>query len=862
MNIVIPAAGRGTRFADQGFTGCKPLLPIFHKPMIRHVIDHLNLCPDDAVFIIYSNDDKHEWDLFLLDAPDFVTGLGIDGRTGGAAETVLRGLEMMETNLFAKPFVVMDSDAFYTQDILDMYRSMYTNEPSGAGAIFYINLPQDEHDSDPMYSFISMDRMRVVHHIAEKRRISHHANTGIYCFPDGARLLQSCQTIVRENLRDKNEFYMSCVVAHMIQQKTVMFRGCRLLPERVFNTGIPALLSRYEENSRILLFDLDGTLVITDDVYYDVWCELLKAYRIYLTPELFDKYIRGKSDASVVRNLLPKTYYDSNTISDLSKQKDALFMQRADNIRPVRGASAFIRECWERGHQIAIVTNCNRSAARLMISNILGIDRYVETLIIGNECRRPKPFPDPYQVAIDYFRARSASTLIFEDSTSGILSGRGVQPALLIGISSGMTPEELIRLGVNVVIPSFDAEQVIAEMRPRIDMHKTMGDDPPPALIDVMWSFFTHHSITNLENDIVRSIPNCTSVSLECHKLKGGFIADVLRGMVTMKDHEGMTKTIPIVAKMQSASDTSLSDMASCLDLHNREYYFYSTIRPFVPIPTPSFYGLVVNKNLETIGVVMEDLFFSKQCEINLDLSRQPIETTFDVIRTCAKLHSHFWGKNVRNLFPQLARQDQKVFMNWTPFLRERKSEFLRMWGMHLDQPVHHVVSECIDHFDDILKYLCDDPTVMTLCHGDVKSPNIFYRSLPVGYECFLIDWQYVFHGMGVQDIVFFLMESFEPDVIDTRYRLLLDYYFIQLEQHGIPSGYSYDRFRKDANYAIVCFPLFVAVWFGTLPEDMLVDKNFPYLFIRRLNHFLLHLCDPQHLDFMSPPKSDTPLPK
>ena len=41
LNIVIPMAGRGSRFAKAGYTEPKPLIPIHNKPMIEVVINNL-----------------------------------------------------------------------------------------------------------------------------------------------------------------------------------------------------------------------------------------------------------------------------------------------------------------------------------------------------------------------------------------------------------------------------------------------------------------------------------------------------------------------------------------------------------------------------------------------------------------------------------------------------------------------------------------------------------------------------------------------------------------------------------------------------------------------------------------------------
>ncbi|MFM5952625.1 MAG: NTP transferase domain-containing protein, partial [Micrococcales bacterium] len=41
LNIVVPMAGRGSRFAEAGYLDPKPLIPIHGKPMIRWVIENL-----------------------------------------------------------------------------------------------------------------------------------------------------------------------------------------------------------------------------------------------------------------------------------------------------------------------------------------------------------------------------------------------------------------------------------------------------------------------------------------------------------------------------------------------------------------------------------------------------------------------------------------------------------------------------------------------------------------------------------------------------------------------------------------------------------------------------------------------------
>lgn len=52
LNIVIPMAGRGSRFANAGYKLPKPLIPVHGIPMIKVVIDNLApKCEHRFIFI-------------------------------------------------------------------------------------------------------------------------------------------------------------------------------------------------------------------------------------------------------------------------------------------------------------------------------------------------------------------------------------------------------------------------------------------------------------------------------------------------------------------------------------------------------------------------------------------------------------------------------------------------------------------------------------------------------------------------------------------------------------------------------------------------------------------------------------------
>lgn len=74
----------------------------------------------------------------------------------------------------------------------------------------------------------------------------------------------------------------------------------------------------------------------------------------------------------------------------------------AQHLEPVTGLHRLADWVRERGLRRAAVTNAPRLNAEQMIAAV-GLTDFFEYLVIGSECKRAKPFPDPYLKALDHF---------------------------------------------------------------------------------------------------------------------------------------------------------------------------------------------------------------------------------------------------------------------------------------------------------------------------------------------------------------------------------------------------------------------------------------------------------------------------
>ena len=108
INIVVPMAGRGQRFLDEGISTPKPLLEINSKPFISHVIDSVSFEKANFYFLIREEHLKENnfEEIFKRKKINYKI-IPIKEVTEGAACTVLLGINEMNSDL---PLIVKDCD--------------------------------------------------------------------------------------------------------------------------------------------------------------------------------------------------------------------------------------------------------------------------------------------------------------------------------------------------------------------------------------------------------------------------------------------------------------------------------------------------------------------------------------------------------------------------------------------------------------------------------------------------------------------------------------------------------------------------------------------------------------------------------
>ena len=207
LNIVIPMAGRGSRFQKVGFPMPKPLIPVGDRLMVELVIANLKPSVDHRFIFICQRQHLEEFDLAqrLRAATGDPVIVALDGITEGAACTVLTAREHIAND---DALMIANCDQFVDASIDDYLAAMSADDLDG----MIMTMSAD----DPKWSFVALDEQQHVTRVVEKQVISNEATVGIYNFRHGRAFVDGADAMIARNERVNNEFYVAPVYNDLI----------------------------------------------------------------------------------------------------------------------------------------------------------------------------------------------------------------------------------------------------------------------------------------------------------------------------------------------------------------------------------------------------------------------------------------------------------------------------------------------------------------------------------------------------------------------------------------------------------------------------------------------------------------------
>ncbi len=199
INIVIPMAGLGSRFAKEGYSKPKPFIDVLGKPMIERVMENLSI--PNATYILIARKEHIELQaetIKVLKKKFDIIVESIDKVTEGAVCTVLHTRKYINNET---PLLLANCDQIVDTDIQSYIEDCFIKKADGSILTFI------DAERNPKWSFAKVDDNNWVTEVKEKEAISEFATVGLYFFSKGKYCVDYALDMIVRNERVNNEFY-------------------------------------------------------------------------------------------------------------------------------------------------------------------------------------------------------------------------------------------------------------------------------------------------------------------------------------------------------------------------------------------------------------------------------------------------------------------------------------------------------------------------------------------------------------------------------------------------------------------------------------------------------------------------------
>lgn len=215
---------------------------------------------------------------------------------------------------------------------------------------------------------------------------------------------------------------------------------------------------------KAVIFDLDGLLMDTEVITYQLYQDLLQRYGSSFTVEEYAQNYSGKSAVvnmgNVINNFrLPVSMQEGQ---DFISLKEKEYFQKGVALKP--GAKELLDYLKRNKYKIALATSSTKERALSALEQHV-IEGFFDEMVFGTEVKNGKPHPDIFIKACESVKVNPENCLVLEDSEAGIEAAFSAHIPVIC-IPDMKNPADKFREMTEMLLPSLN--DVIAYLEKQI----------------------------------------------------------------------------------------------------------------------------------------------------------------------------------------------------------------------------------------------------------------------------------------------------------------------------------------------------------------------------------------------------------
>ncbi len=201
---------------------------------------------------------------------------------------------------------------------------------------------------------------------------------------------------------------------------------------RCYRSGVPTI--------RGVIFDLDGTLVDSNDAHILAWVEALAEFGWSVTPEQVRPLVGMGGD-----KLLPALVgvaEDGPEGRPISRRRKSLLARLVPTLRPFPGVQPLIAALRRRGLRLALASSGYRGDVERLLA-LAGLGDSFDAIVSADEVEHSKPDPDIVEAARAALGLPASEVVMIGDTRHDIVAA-GRAGIVAIALRCGGAPEDTL----------------------------------------------------------------------------------------------------------------------------------------------------------------------------------------------------------------------------------------------------------------------------------------------------------------------------------------------------------------------------------------------------------------------------------
>ncbi len=199
--------------------------------------------------------------------------------------------------------------------------------------------------------------------------------------------------------------------------------------------------------TRAVLWDMDGTLIDSEELHWISWRNTMTNEDITISREQFLSSFGQRNDSIIPRWLGAAS--TPERIERIGNAKEEMYrdLVRRDGVSPLPGVTNWLHRLHSQGWLQAIASSAPRANVEAILEALAAADIF-QTIVSAEDVHRGKPDPEVYLTAAARVGALPGRCIVVEDAESGIEGARNAGMKS-IGVSRK-------HLAADVVVQSLD----------------------------------------------------------------------------------------------------------------------------------------------------------------------------------------------------------------------------------------------------------------------------------------------------------------------------------------------------------------------------------------------------------------------